>query len=213
MKNIKKIIIVVITSLALQSCEKEKIVVEELEGYYFVTNPKNSTMQNVLNDVLVVVNRGQEQIAQKNGDSIYNGLGYKDRNGKVEMPKLVNTDYMLVFNEQEFEKLVEKTNPYSEKPKSKIDFKTTFVFVLIHPSKNASGIQFFDGLEAQVDDENNIKITPSCTEIPYMQNENSMYNYGENDCQVHLFKIPKSNFKTINIEWETGEKETLKMEK
>lgn len=43
--------------------------------------------------------------------------------------------------------------------------------------------------------------------------ENPIYNYGENDCQVKLFKIPKANYKNIKIQWETGAIENLKMEK
>lgn len=213
MKNMKKIIIALISIILLQSCEKEKIVVTEIEGYLFSVNPKNSTVENVVNDALSAVNRIQEQEAAKNNEDKYVGFGLEDKNGKVTMPKIENTDYMFIFNQQEFDKAIENANIYGQKPKNSVDFSQEFVFVLIHPSKFISGLQFYDGLDAYVEDENTMLIKPSFTELPYLQNENSIYNYGENDSQVKLFKISKSKFKTITIEWETGEIETLKIGK
>jgi hypothetical protein len=213
MKNIKLLIAAIISILLLQSCEKEKIVVEKLEGFYFSSNPKNSTTLNTINDILAVVNRGQEENAQKNNETTYTGLGVKDKNGKVEIPKIKNADYMLVYNQLQFDSVIQYANVYGQKPKSNVDFSKEFVFVLIHPSKFISGLQFYDGLDALIEDENTIQIKPSFTELPYLQNENPIYNYCENDCQVSMFKIPKSKYKTINIEWETGEKETLKIGK
>ena len=213
MKSLKTIIITVFTVLILQSCVKEKIKVAEIEGYIFSYNPKSSSSENAVDAALSVINRSLEYVAAANKDSIYVGFAQKDKNGKIEIPKIKNTDYMLVFNQQEFDKMTENANIYGQKPNTNIDFSKEFVFVLIHPSKFISGIQFYDSLNAEVEDENTIMIKPSATELPYSQNENPIYNYGENDCQVKLFKIPKGNYKNINIQWETGEIEKIKMKK
>ncbi len=213
MKNMKKIIIAVISIILLQSCEKEKIVVTKIEGYIFSANPKNSTVENVVNDALSAVNRIQEQEAAKNNEDKYVGFGLQDKNGKITMPKIENAEYMLAFNQQQFDKIAENANKYGEKPKLNLDFTKEFVFVLIHPSKFSSGLQFFDGLDAIVENENTIQLKPSFSELPYSQNENPMYNYGEYDCQVSMFKIPKASYKNIDIIWETGAIENLKMEK
>ena len=92
---------------------------------------------------------------------------------KIEMPKIKNTDYMLVFNQQEFDKVIENANIYGQKPNTKIDFSKEFVFVLIHPSKFISGIHFYDSLNAEVEDENTMKI-----------------NQVERNCLIRKTKIP-----------------------
>ncbi len=199
--------------LAIISCEKEKIDVKEIEGYIFSYDPKNSSKNNAIDAVLSVINRGLESAAAENNEKSYVGFGIKDKNGNIETSKIKNTEYMLIFNQQEFDKVIANANLYGQKPKNSINFSQEFVFVLIHPSKFTSGLQFFDGLDAQVEDENIMKIKPNFTELPYIQNENPIYNYGENDYQVHQFKIPKSKFQTIIIEWETGEIETIKIRK
>ncbi len=213
MKNLKIIIITLSAVLLLQSCEKEKIKVDEIEGYIFSYNPKSSSTDNAVDAAVSVINRSLENVAAANKDSTYVGFAQKDKTGKIEMPKIKKTDYMLVFNQQEFDKVIENANIYGQKPNTTIDFSKEFVFVLIHPSKFISGIHFYDSLNAEVEDENTMEIKPSATQLPYSQNENPIYNYGENDSQVHLFRIPKSKFKTINIEWETGEIETMKIRK
>lgn len=149
--------------------------------------------------------------AKAKNEQTYQGYALKDSNGKVELPK--NTGYALIFNQQEFDKIVADSNHYSQQPKTAIDFSTSFVFLLIHPSKIMSSLQFYDGLEATIEDENTIKLKPSFTELPYAQKENPIYNYGESSCQSAMYKIPKSKFKTIIVEWETGKTETIKMDK
>ncbi len=211
LKNTK--IIIAMTFFVLQSCEKEKIVVTKIEGYIFSGNPKNSSAENAVSAILSTVNRIQEQEAAKNNEDKYVGFGLEDKNGKVTMPKIENAEYMLAFNQQQFDEIAENANKYGEKPKPNLDFSKEFVFVLIHPSKLGSGLQFFDGLDAIVENENIIQLKPSFSELPYSQNENQMYNYGDYDCQVSMFKIPKANYKNINILWETGAIENLKMEK
>jgi hypothetical protein len=210
MKKLKQIILV-FSIFLFHSCEKEKINVQEIEGYVFSYNPKNSSRENTVNAILSAINREQESTAAENNEKTYKGYGIKDENGNITAPKIENTEYMLVFNEQEFDKVIENANNYGQKPTNPVDFSKEFVFVLIHPSKLMSGLQFYDGLDALIENENTIIIKPSLTELPYVKNENSIYNYGENNIQVHLFKIPKSTFKTIIIEWKTGNRETLKM--
>lgn len=46
MNNIKTIIVITMTTLIMQSCEKEKITVQKIDGYIFSYNPKNSTKYN-----------------------------------------------------------------------------------------------------------------------------------------------------------------------
>jgi hypothetical protein len=213
MKIIVTLAIAASIILLFESCEKEKIAIEKLEGYSFSSNPKNSTSENIVNDILAAVNRGRAEDAQENNEKTYEGLGIVDKNGDVEVPKVTNTDYMLVFNQQEFEKVVQYGNTYGEKPKSNIDFSKEFVFVSIHPSKFISGSQFFDEVIAEVENENTIQLKPSFSEMQYFRNENPVFNYGENKYQVSMYKIPKSKFQNINLTWPTGEIETMKMSK
>ena len=158
MKNLKIIIFTLLAMLLLQSCEKEKIKVDEIEGYIFSYNPKSSSSKNAVDAALSVINRSLENVAAANKDSTYVAFAQKDKNGKIEMPKIKNTDYMLVFNQQEFDKVIENANIYGQKPNTTIDFSKEFVFVLIHPSKFISGIQFYDSLNAEVENENTMKI-------------------------------------------------------
>ena len=213
MKKIKLLFGIVATALMIQSCEKEIIQVQEMEGYFFTSNPKKTTLESGTDAVLSAINRISENDAVANNDTSYLGYARADSSGKAIISKIKNTDFMLVFNQQEFKKLISNTNIYTEKPKDSVDFSKEFVFVLIHPSKFISGSQFYDDLKAEVEDENTMKIKPNFTEVLYRQNEDPIYNYGENDSQVHLFKVPKSKFQFINIEWQTGEMEKIKIGK
>ena len=214
MKNLKNTILLAISILLLQSCEKEKIAVQEIKGYFFASNPKYSARENTINSMLETINKAQENSAVKNGDTTYVGFSNDVKNENTTKPKIENTDYMLVFNQKEFNNVIKYTNPYGQTPKTAINFDQEFVFIMIHPSKFSSQIQYFDGLEAQEgNDENTISISPKITAIPYIQNQESMYNYGENDPQVKMFSVPKLKFKDIKIEWQTGEVETMKIGK
>lgn len=210
----KNTLLLAISILLLQSCKKEKIDVQEIEGYFFASNPKYSTGENTVNSILEVINKAQENSAVKNGDTTYVGFSNDIKNENTTKPKIENTDYMFVFNQKEFNNVLKYTNPYGQTPKTAVNFEQEFVFIIIHPSKFSSQTQYFDGLEAQEgNNENTISINPKITAIQYIQNENPIYNYGENDPQIKMFSVPKSKFKDIKIEWENGELETVKIGK
>ena len=213
MKNIKIVIIIAITCSILQSCEKEKINVQQIDGYMFSYNPKSNSLNNSIDAVYSAVNRNLENVAIANNEKTYKAYARKDKNGNIIIPKIANTEYMLAFNQKEYDEVTSNATIFDQNPENLVDFSKEFVFVLIHPSKFISSLQFYDGLDAYVEDENTILLKPSFTGLPYIQNENPILNYDEYNFQVRLYKIPKSKFQTINIEWETGETETVKIGK
>ncbi len=204
--------IATISMLLLQSCVNEKLIVEEIKGYSFGANPKGNSTTNAINDIIAMTNRVKANVANANNESNYEGLGLQNKDGKVEIPEIKNTDYLLVFNQQEFDKTILRAMYYENisGAKKQIDFSKNFVFVIIHPSKFISGLQFYDSLDAEVENETTILIKPSFSSLPYDDNSLAQ-NYNKMFYQVKLFKIPKANYKNINIQWETGEVETLKM--
>ena len=74
MINLKNTILLAFSILLLQSCEKEKIGVQEIKGYFFASNPKYSARENTLNSMLESINKTQENSAVKNGDTTYVGF-------------------------------------------------------------------------------------------------------------------------------------------
>lgn len=208
MKNINTIIIVAIKILILNSCVREKIVTQKIDGYFFSLNPKNTTKEDVVDNVLC---KPEERIAQKNNEKTFTGCGRKNKNGNIQTPKIKYTDYMLIFNQQEFEKVVKCANNYDKTRINSVNFSKEFVFLLIHSSKIKTGFQFFDELNAYVINESTMQLKPHITAIPYAKHQKPVRNFNENDYQTYMYKIPKSKFQTINIEWKLGEIETVKM--
>lgn len=185
MKKIKIIIIIAITFLTLQSCEKDKIPFKEITGFVFETNPKDYY-----------------------GSSAIFGIYTDNSTGDI----VTDTDFMVIKSNSDFQKMNKcLENNYSEKIKlPKIDFKNNFVFVLLHPRPTIVLGKYIDIIEVIKDADHNLQITTSVTananaEISINTSTGTTYA----PYQVSLYQIPKKDSKKVTAILDDSDKKPL----
>ena len=186
MKNIKTIIIIAMTTLILQSCQKDKIPFKEITGFVFEKKPKTLYYS-----------------------SNFTGFDNDNHTGNIS----TDTDFMIVTNEYFFESMNDECleNNYSEIIKlPKIDFKNNFVFIVLHPRPNLKSGKYIDNIEVFKDANHNLQITTSVTENANTEisiNINTGTTYAP--YQVGLYEIPKKGSKKVTALLSDSDKKPL----
>jgi hypothetical protein len=186
--KMKNLLFTILSTTMLFSCSlfNEKIAIKEIKGYVFETNPKDYY-----------------------GTSEISGLGYPDTK---KGDKISDTDFMVVTNDSDFQNMNKcLENNYDLKTKlPKIDFKKSFVFIVLHPRPTLSGGKYLDEIVAEVDSVHNLQITTSVTACSYTEVSIS-YDTGLTYApyQVSLYQIPKKDFKKVTVLLEDSDNESL----
>ncbi|MCB2409867.1 hypothetical protein [Hymenobacter lucidus] len=185
--------------LTVLACSREKVPTQEVEGYSFSINPKGSSAQETVGMILGQVNEQQAQKAAADGKDQYTGLGQVQEDGTVEVPQPpTDTDYLVVSDSTAFQKMLERQTFGAFQPNAKpIDFRHYFVVLLIHPPAAFSGATFLDGVEAEVEADNTVRLELSSTALPAPTTPG--LTSGQYDHQVSIYRIAKRDFKRAQI--------------
>ncbi|MCB2379326.1 hypothetical protein LGH70_17140 [Hymenobacter sp. BT635] len=185
--------------LTVLACSREKVPSEEIEGYSFTRSPKAASAQETVGMILGQVNGQQARQAATDGQDHYTGIGQVQEDGTVQVALPVDTDYLVVADSSAFQQVLEAQAFGASQPNAaaRIDFKREFVVLLIHPPMAFSGATFLDGVQAEVEADNTVRLELSTTPLPASDLQQKAY--GQYNYQVSMYKLARKDFQRAHI--------------
>jgi hypothetical protein len=195
----KKLLFIILSATTIISCkdkpevEAPKIKYEEVKGYSFDNKPTLDSI-NYGEEVMNAMNRMNESMAKKNGDSTY--VTYVDANKPKNIQPEMDTkqkDVLVITSDSIFKEMIAKTESslMKHQPKTKIDFTKEFVIVVSNEPS-----QFCQCVSSASLTDLNIKNNVLFANI---YKSSIPTEYGSPYWQVHIYKFKKEKLKKVEF--------------